>query len=166
MLHGILQMNLWNDIIKKYVCFHNKCLTPWHWSNSWYRIARVARQAHRMTVTRRCVLPARWPPPRESSQPGSSPLWRQDEPKESYGTSQTCAAHSKLAAMGQRVITLRKENKKEVLAYFIFNGYSFINYLLFLLYWVMTSKNLHGILYCIVATYWVVELTPFPLNLF
>jgi hypothetical protein len=57
--------------------------------------------------------------------------------KESYGTSQTCAAHGKPAAMGQRVETLRKENKKEVLAYFIINGYFF---LLFLLYLNMTSK--------------------------
>ena len=132
MLHGILQMNLWNDIIKKYVCFHNKCLTPRHWSNGRYRIVRVARQVHRRTVTRKCVLPARGPPPRGSFQPGNSPLWRQDEPKESYGTSQTCAAHGKLAAMGQRVITLRKENKKEVLAYFIFNDYSFIKFLIIL----------------------------------
>jgi hypothetical protein len=54
--------------------------------------------------------------------------------------SQTCVTHGKLAVMGQRVKTLRKENKKEVLAYFIFNGYSCINYLLFLLYYVMTSK--------------------------
>jgi hypothetical protein len=35
---------------------------------------------------------------------------------------QTCAAHGKLAVMGQRVETLRKENKKEVLAYFTING--------------------------------------------
>jgi hypothetical protein len=35
-----------------------------------------------------------------------------------------CATHSKLAAMGQRVKTLRKENKKEVLVYFIINGHS------------------------------------------
>jgi Na+/melibiose symporter-like transporter len=61
--------------------------------------------------------------------------------KESYGISQTCAAHGKLAAMGQRVETLRKENKKEVLAYFIINGYFVlvIIYLLFLLYLNMTS---------------------------
>ena len=51
---------------------------------------------------------------------------------ESYGTSQTCAAHGKLAAMGQMVITLRKENKKEVLTYFIFNDYSFIKLLIIL----------------------------------
>jgi Na+/melibiose symporter-like transporter len=52
-----------------------------------------------------------------------------------------CAAHGKLAAMGQRVKTLRKENKKEVLAYFIINGYFvlIIIYLLFLLYLDMTS---------------------------
>jgi Na+/melibiose symporter-like transporter len=61
--------------------------------------------------------------------------------KESYGTSQTCASHGKLAAMGQRIKTLRKENKKEVLAYFIINGYFvlIIIYLLFLLYLNMTS---------------------------
>jgi hypothetical protein len=37
-----------------------------------------------------------------------------------------CAAHGKLVAMGQRVKTLRKENMKEVLAYFIINGHSCI----------------------------------------
>jgi hypothetical protein len=37
-----------------------------------------------------------------------------------------CAAHGKLATMGQRVKMLRKENIKEVLAYFIINGHSCI----------------------------------------
>jgi hypothetical protein len=76
--------------------------------------------------------------------------------KESYGTSQTCAAHGKLAAMGQRVKTLRTENKKEVLAYFIINGY-FNYYLLIILAVIKYDiNNLHGIFYCIfgiVTTY-------------
>jgi hypothetical protein len=38
------------------------------------------------------------------------------------------AAHGKIAAMGQRVKILRKENKKGVLAHFRFNSYSCIDY--------------------------------------
>ena len=57
--------------------------------------------------------------------------------------------------MGQRVITLRKENKKEVLAYFIFNDYSFIKLLIILAllsYDIKKKKKkLHGILYCILV---------------
>jgi Na+/melibiose symporter-like transporter len=70
--------------------------------------------------------------------------------------------------MGQRVETLRKENKKEVLAYFIINGYFVlvIIYLLFLLYLNMTSTI------CMAYFIWYCDYLlscrthPFPLNLF
>jgi hypothetical protein len=49
-----------------------KCLTQMH---DYSLVShRVAWQAHRMMVTRRCVLPAGWPLLRASFQPGSFPL--------------------------------------------------------------------------------------------
>jgi hypothetical protein len=62
-----------DELIEILHCIHvHKCLTPRHDYSSVPH--RVARQAHRRTVTRRCVLLAGWPSPRGNFQPGSSPL--------------------------------------------------------------------------------------------
>ena len=59
------------EILLVHSCFY-KYLTPRH--DYSLVLHRIAGQAHRMTVTRMCVLLAGWPSPRVSYQPGSSPL--------------------------------------------------------------------------------------------
>ena len=128
------------------------------------RIPRVAWQAHRKTVTRRCVLPARWSPPRGSFQPSSSPLWWQDEPKESFRTSQMCTRHSKLTTIGQRVKQLRKVKGSVDYSFCNYHALFCINY--YCAWHRLWHKNLHNIVYIIWYCGYLLSCRTHPFSLY